>query len=168
MRPKLYHMEIRGKISRLTLADANETRDWRIFAEFAQVLIAEAKTLYAGEDFGGYIDFERLYRIHEAGAFFVTRGKSNLQCRRQYSRAWTRPPDFGLRAGGDHQKASASPNQPLHNPTGYEHRHFRKNTYFQGTFRVRVRNRPGRFRKTVVAEIVTDGYECCKIINFVL
>jgi len=165
MRPKLYHMGIRGKISRSTLADANETRDWRIFAEFAQVLIAEAKTLYAGEDFGveidstvyaldsttidlclslfpwarfrkakaavklhtlldlrgsipefihitdgkfhdvnvldllipapgafyvmdrGYIDFERLYRIHEAGAFFVTRGKSNLQCRRQYSRA---------------------------------------------------------------------------------
>lgn len=165
MRPKLYHMGIRGKISRSTLADANETRDWRIFADFAQVLIAEAKTLYAGEDFGveidstvyaldsttidlclslfpwarfrkakaavklhtlldlrgsipefihitdgkfhdvnvldllipapgafyvmdrGYIDFERLYRIHEAGAFFVTRGKSNLQCRRQYSRA---------------------------------------------------------------------------------
>lgn len=164
MRPKLYHMGIRGKISRSTLADANETRDWRIFAEFAQVLIAEAKTLYAGEDFGveidstvyaldsttidlclslfpwarfrkakaavklhtlldlrgsipefihitdgkfhdvnvldlliptpgafyvmdrGYIDFERLYRIHEAGAFFVTRGKSNLQCRRRYSR----------------------------------------------------------------------------------
>jgi hypothetical protein len=164
MRPKLYHMGIRGKISRSTLADANETRDWRIFAEFAQVLIAEAKILYAGEDFGveidstvyaldsttidlclslfpwarfrkakaavklhtlldlrgsipefihitdgkfhdvnvldllipapgafyvmdrGYIDFERLYRIHEAGAFFVTRGKSNLQCRRRYSR----------------------------------------------------------------------------------
>jgi hypothetical protein len=164
MRPKLYHMGIRGKISRSTLADANESRDWRIFAEFAQVLIAEAKTLYAGEDFGveidstvyaldsttidlclslfpwarfrkakaavklhthldlrgsipefihitdgkfhdvnvldlliptpgafyvmdrGYIDFERLYRIHEAGSFFVTRGKSNLQCRRQYSR----------------------------------------------------------------------------------
>jgi len=165
MRPKLYHMGIRGKISRSTLADANETRDWRIFAEFAQVLIAEAKTLYAGEDFGveidstvyaldsttidlclslfpwarfrktkaavklhtlldlrgsipefihitdgkvhdvnvldlliptpgafyvmdrGYIDFERLYRIHEAGAFFVTRGKCNLQCRRRYSHA---------------------------------------------------------------------------------
>ena len=165
MRPKLYHMGIRGKISRSTLADANEKRDWRIFAEFAQVLIAEAKTLYAGEDFGveidstvyaldsttidlclslfpwarfrktkaavklhtlldlrgsipefihitdgklhdvnvldllipapgafyimdrGYIDFERLYRIHEAGAFFVTRGKRTFNAGGRYSRA---------------------------------------------------------------------------------
>lgn len=165
MRSKLYHMGIRGKVSRSTIADANEHRDWRIFAEFAQVLIAEAKVLYAGEDFGveiestvyaldsttidlclalfpwarfrrtkaavklhtlldlrgsipefihitdgkyhdvnvldvliptpgafyvmdrGYIDFERLFRIHQAGAFFVTRGKRNLQCRRRYSHA---------------------------------------------------------------------------------
>jgi hypothetical protein len=56
MRPKLYHMGIRGKVSRSTLADANEQRDWRIFAEFARVLIAEAKTLYAGEEFGVEIE----------------------------------------------------------------------------------------------------------------
>lgn len=165
MRSKLYHMGIRGKVSRSTIADANEHRDWRIFAEFAQVLIAEAKVLYAGEDFGveiestvyaldsttidlclalfpwarycrtkaavklhtlldlrgsipefihitdgkyhdvnvldvliptpgafyvmdrGYIDFKRLFRIHQAGAFFVTRGKRNLQCQRRYSHA---------------------------------------------------------------------------------
>ena len=49
---KLYHAGIRGKISRSTLADANETRDWRIYADFAQVLIARARHLYAGDDFG--------------------------------------------------------------------------------------------------------------------
>jgi len=52
MRIKLYHCGIRGKISRNTLAKANELRDWRIYADFAQVLIAKARTLYANEDFG--------------------------------------------------------------------------------------------------------------------
>ena len=49
---KLYHMGIRGRVSRSTLADANENRDWRIFADFAHVLIATARDLYANEDFG--------------------------------------------------------------------------------------------------------------------
>ena len=49
---KLYHIGIRGKISRSTLADANETRDWHIYADFAQVLIHEAEYLYAKEPFG--------------------------------------------------------------------------------------------------------------------
>jgi hypothetical protein len=49
---KLYHMGIRGKVSRNTLAHANETRDWRIYADFAQVLIRSARTLYAEENFG--------------------------------------------------------------------------------------------------------------------
>ena len=44
---KLYHLGIRGAVSRTTLADANERRDWRIFADFAQVLIAEARELHA-------------------------------------------------------------------------------------------------------------------------
>jgi hypothetical protein len=52
MQPKLYHMGIRGRVARSTLADANETRDWRIYADFAQVLIALAKPLYATEPFG--------------------------------------------------------------------------------------------------------------------
>ena len=51
-KPKLYHMGIRGKVSRNTLAHANETRDWRIYADFAHVLINTARQLYAGEDFG--------------------------------------------------------------------------------------------------------------------
>src|SRR5688500_14513072 len=160
---KLYHMGIRSKVSRSTLADANETRDWRIYADFAQSLIGMARRLYAHEPFGvylnetvyaldastidlclsvfpwapfrstkaaiklhtlldlrgniptflhisdgtvhdvnvldlllpepgafyvmdrGYIDFERLHRLHAAGSFFVTRAKSNLNAQRRYS-----------------------------------------------------------------------------------
>lgn len=48
---RLYHMGIRCAVSRSTLADANEKRDWRIYADFAQVLIAEARRLYAGDSF---------------------------------------------------------------------------------------------------------------------
>ena len=161
---KLYHMGIRSRISRSTLADANEVRDWRIYAAFAQRLIATARKLYIDEPFGvdlnetvyaldattidlclsvfswapfrttkaavklhtlldlrgnipafihisdgkmhdvnvldqllpeagafyvmdrGYLDFERLFRLHSAGSFFVTRGKSNLKAQRRYSR----------------------------------------------------------------------------------
>ena len=52
MKSKLYHAGIRGKISRSTLADANEKRDWRIYSDFAQILIHEARQLYADDDFG--------------------------------------------------------------------------------------------------------------------
>ena len=160
---KLYHMGIRGKISRNTLAHANETRDWRIYADFAQVLIKTARALYAGDEFGveldrtvyaldativdlclsvfpwakfrkskaavklhtlldlrgnipvvisitpgnihdvnildelfieagavyimdrAYVDFARLYRIHQSQAFFVTRAKRNFAFKRLYS-----------------------------------------------------------------------------------
>ena len=160
---KLYHMGFREPIRRSTLADANETRDWRIYAEFAQRLIAQARRLYAGDsldvdltntvyaldsttidlclsvfpwahfrstkaavkmhtllDLRGnipsfihisdgklhdvhaldmllpepgaiyvmdraYVDFVRLYLLHQAGAFFVTRAKSNLDAHRVYS-----------------------------------------------------------------------------------
>ena len=164
MQNKLYHMGIRGKIARSTLADANENRSWRIYQDFAQVLIHQARELYSKDSFGvtlqetvyaldsttidlclslfpwakfrkhkgavkmhtlldlrgnipsfiaitdgrvhdvnvldvliieagsfyimdrGYIDFERLYHIHQAQGFFVIRGKSNLSFQRQYSR----------------------------------------------------------------------------------
>lgn len=163
MQGNLYHMGIRGKVSRSTLADANENRDWRIYAEFAQILIQQARELYHDEDLGielsdtvyaldsttidlclslfpwaffrkrkgaiklntlldlrgniptylwiteaklhdvnildllipepgsiyvmdrGYIDFERLYSLNLAKAFFVIRAKSNFQFRRLYS-----------------------------------------------------------------------------------
>ena len=165
MGPKLDHAGFRGKVSRSTLAAANENRDWRIFADFAQMLIQTARPLYADEDLGleldntvyaldastidlclsvfpwarfrkrkgavklhtlldlrgsiptfihisdgklhdvnvldillpepgafyimdrGYVDFERLYTMHTAGAFFVIRAKSNLRYRRRYSHA---------------------------------------------------------------------------------
>ena len=50
--PKLYHMGFRGRVSRTTLADANEARDWRIYRDFAQVLIAMARALYRDAAFG--------------------------------------------------------------------------------------------------------------------
>ena len=53
---KLYHMGIRGRVSRNTLAHANKTRDWRMYAEFAQALIRIARPLYANEDLGLEID----------------------------------------------------------------------------------------------------------------
>ena len=59
---KLYHLGFRGKVARSTLADANESRDWRIFADFAQRLIATARGLYVREPMG--VDLERsLYAL---------------------------------------------------------------------------------------------------------
>ena len=56
MQNKLYHMGIRGGVSRNNLANANETRDWRIYADFAQVLVHQARSLYADDDFGVELD----------------------------------------------------------------------------------------------------------------
>jgi hypothetical protein len=161
---KLYHMGFRSNVSRNTLAHANQIRDWRIYADFAQILIGQARRIYANDSFGveldqtayaldsttidlclslfpwakfrahkaavklhtlpdlrgsipsliiithgkvhdvnildqlifepgafyiidrGYLDFDRLYAIHQASAFFVTRTKSNFRFRRLYSR----------------------------------------------------------------------------------
>ena len=162
---KRYHMGFRREIKRSTLADANETRDWQIHAEFARHLIVLARKLYLGDSFGielenttyaldsttidlclslfpwalfrttksavkmhtlldlrgnipsfihisdgklgdvnvldvlvleagaiyvmdrGYLDFARLYVMHQAQSFFVTRAKSNIRLRRVYSAA---------------------------------------------------------------------------------
>jgi Domain of unknown function (DUF4372)/Transposase DDE domain len=161
---KLYHLGFRAAIARNTLANANAVRDWRIYADFAQHLIAIARRLYADDPLAielddtvyaldsttidlclsvfpwapfrstkaavklhtlldlrgnipsfifisdgkmhdvnildrlvleagafyvmdrGYVDFERLARLDDAGSFFVTRAKSNLKARRRYSR----------------------------------------------------------------------------------
>jgi hypothetical protein len=163
MEPKLYHAGFRGKIARSTLADANESRDWRIYGDLAQVLIATARSLYANENFAvelsntayaldsstidlclslfpwakfrkskgavklhtlldlrgsipsfivithglvhdvnilddivfepaafyimdrAYLDLSRLYAIHQARAFFVTRAKKRFDFTRLYS-----------------------------------------------------------------------------------
>jgi transposase len=162
---KLYHMGIRGRVSRNTLAHANQVRDWRIYADFAQLLITTARGLYSNEPFGleldhtvfaldattidlclslfpwaqfrrnksavklhtlldlrgniptvviitsgkvhdvnildqliweagsiylmdrGYLHFRRLYRIHQSGAFFVTRSRQRLDCQRLSSQS---------------------------------------------------------------------------------
>ena len=164
-RYKLYHMGIRGNVSRNTLANANKIRDWRIYSDFAQVLIRKARRLYANESFGveldqtayaldsttidlclslfpwalfrkrkgavkmhtlldlrgsiptvviithgrihdvtildrliieagaiyimdrSYLDFARLYAIHQTSGFFVIRAKRNFNFRRLYSHA---------------------------------------------------------------------------------
>jgi hypothetical protein len=166
---KLYAMGFRSAVRRSTLADANESRDWRIYAELAERLMAQARRLYAAESLGidldaaayaldsttidlclslfpwahfrstksavkmhtlldlrgsipafirittgdrhdvnildeiliqpgayyvmdrGYLDFLRLHRIHTAGAFFVTRARSDQRIRRVYSRPSNKP-----------------------------------------------------------------------------
>jgi len=59
---KLYHLGIRGHVSRSTLADANEHRDWRVYADLARVLIGIARPLYANEPFGMDLD-ETVYAL---------------------------------------------------------------------------------------------------------
>lgn len=62
MSGKLYHMRFRGRVSRSRLADANETHDWRIYADFAQVLIGIARPLYAHDPIGVDLD-QSLYAL---------------------------------------------------------------------------------------------------------
>jgi transposase len=62
LQSKLYHMGFRSKVSRSTLADANELRDWRIYADFAQVLIRIARPLYADDPLGVELD-QNLYAL---------------------------------------------------------------------------------------------------------
>ena len=62
LQSKLYHMGFRGRVSRSTLADANESHDWRIFAEFAQVLIGIARPLHAQDPIGVDLD-QSLYAL---------------------------------------------------------------------------------------------------------
>ncbi len=56
LKPKLYHAGFRGEAARNTLAKANEKRDWRIYEDFAQILIKQARALYGEEDFGVELD----------------------------------------------------------------------------------------------------------------
>ena len=62
MQNKLHHVGIQSKVARSTLADANEKRDWRIYCDFAQVLIEQARKLYADDDFGLQLD-ETVYAL---------------------------------------------------------------------------------------------------------
>lgn len=62
MQEKLYHMGIKGNVSRSTLADANEKRNWRIYSDFAQILIHDARKLYSDDDFGLQLE-ETVYAL---------------------------------------------------------------------------------------------------------
>src|ERR1019366_7054364 len=80
---KLFHMGLKVSPARSTLADAFNLRDWRIYHALAKRLIARARAFYVMDRV--YVDFERLYAMHQAGAFFVTRAKSPMDARRVYS-----------------------------------------------------------------------------------
>jgi hypothetical protein len=62
LQKKLHHAGIQSKVSRSTLADANENRDWRIYSDFAQILIGQARKLYVDDDFGLELD-ETVYAL---------------------------------------------------------------------------------------------------------
>jgi hypothetical protein len=87
LQSKLYHMGFRGKVSRSTLADANESHDWRIFAEFAQVLIGIARPLHAHDPIGVDLD-QSLYALDSTTidlylSLFPSAKISSAQGRRQ-------------------------------------------------------------------------------------
>ena len=81
---KLYHMGFGGRVARSTLADANESRDWRIYADFAQVLIGMARPLYAHDPIGVDLD-QTLYALDSTTIDLC-------RCFRGPDSASTRPP----------------------------------------------------------------------------
>jgi hypothetical protein len=124
---KLYHMGLRGKVSRTTLADANDSHDWRIFADFAQVLVAIARPLYAGDP-----------------AAPPNQGLLRYQPERGEDPNLDR--DLGLLAGGDHPQAPGTRCQPLPDSTDFERDAFRENAHFTGPSAIRLPRRFTRFR----------------------
>jgi hypothetical protein len=95
---KLFHMGMKGVPARSTLADALSLRDWRIYHALAMRLMTRARHLYikvldilpveAGTFYvmdRGYLDVARLYQMHQAGVFFVTRAKRGMNALRVYS-----------------------------------------------------------------------------------
>jgi hypothetical protein len=90
---KLYHMGIPSRVSRSTLADANESRDWRIYADFAQSLIGVARRLYATEPFG--VDLNNTVYALDASTIDLSEegfGVESLSLRFRKSHHRLRPP----------------------------------------------------------------------------
>ena len=93
---KLYAMGFRSLLKHSTLADANESREWRIRFDLATLLIRLARKFYASDSLAielnntvyamdrGYVDFSRLYALHKAGAFFIMRAESPMDARGAY------------------------------------------------------------------------------------
>src|SRR5215469_10211586 len=89
---KLYHLGFRGKVARSTVADANESRDWRIFADFAQRLIATARKLYIREPMG--VDLDRacllwIRRLDLCLALSLCIGSAGARRPSRCTRCWT-------------------------------------------------------------------------------
>jgi hypothetical protein len=90
---KLYHMGFRTSVARSTLADANESRDWRIYADFAQMLIATGRNLYARDPLGVDLD-QSLYALDSTIidlclALFRGPGSGGARRRSRCTRCWT-------------------------------------------------------------------------------
>ena len=162
---KLYHMGIRGGMSRNTLANANQRRDWRIYAEFAQAMIRIARPLYADEDLGLELDntvyaldastIDLCLSVFPWALFRSTKSAVKLhtlldlrgqhsdvhsRLRREDARC-ERPRHYcgdGLRAGCRDQEAPEHLGRPLHNFAGFEPDAVRENAYFQAVFRSRL------------------------------
>jgi len=134
------HMSIHGGMSHNTLANANQTRDWRIYVDFAQSLIHIARTLYLNQDFGIKF-YNTVYAfdattivllIPEAGAFYVTLATSNLQYRRQDTNL-----DCRIRVCSDYYRKIRTQHhdQSLYNSTDFKCHRFRANAFKSSIFR---------------------------------
>lgn len=84
----LYHMGFRGKVSRNTLAHANEVRDWQIYADFAQILIARARHLYANDSFG--VELKQMVYALDSTTIDLCRAaySSAKKCLEQFTRVF--------------------------------------------------------------------------------
>src|SRR5712691_1192827 len=102
---KLYHMGFRGKVARSTLADANEARDWRIYADFAQVLIAMARPLYALDPIG--VDLDRIPRQGSALDVGRCERSSRLANLRRLCAGFDRHGSAALRARSDRRRSGS-------------------------------------------------------------
>ena len=114
MRSKLFHMGIRSTVSRNNLSNANERRDWRIYAEFAQVLIAEARRRYTDEDLLRYPSGNRLCSFDDGHQFC---GPSDT-CDNEHLDNWPAPsrrplrPRFDTTSAHDRDAAAVAARVP--------------------------------------------------------
>ena len=129
MQSKLYHMGIRSRISRSTLADANENRDWRIYGDFAQVLIHVASdnnrtALQMPLAGGAVLQMDQTAPAYQSLFWHIRerREDSSVDC------------NLGLCVGGDNQKGIESGFESLHNSTDSERDFIRESVYFTGTY----------------------------------
>jgi len=136
--PKLYHMGFRGRVSRNTLAHANEHRDWRIYADFAQILIGIARDLYRDEPFGVELS-ETVYALDSTLDQTAPAHQGFLRHQRERGEDSGLGGPFCLCAGGDRQKAAWARPEPLQNSANSQRHSFRKNPNFRGVFQLQRR-----------------------------